>query len=167
MHPDQKAKLDPAIVNRPAWRAGGGPTVPGGPGSPEGGVKSRYNNSSVRAKVDTGLSKPSQPTQGPGEAHGHIAVDFEKLLSSCREKCELSDLSDLLDPEKNKEFEYVFVTDTDGKQHVVNKHDLIKQLHQAKNGGGMLGSYVSHPPQPMTVPTILSEPPVASSVTIS
>ena len=85
-------------------------------------------------------------------------------MTSCREKCELSDLNDLLDPEKNKEYEYVFVTDIDGKQHVVNKYDLIKQLHQAKNGGGMLGSYVSHPPPPMIVPPILAEPPVAPAV---
>jgi len=41
--------------DRPAWRGGGGPTVPGGPGSPDAAVKPRYNNSSVRAKVDTGL----------------------------------------------------------------------------------------------------------------
>ena len=51
---EQKAKLE-KNGERPAWRAGGGAA---GPGSPEATAKSRYNNPSVRAKVDTGLQKP-------------------------------------------------------------------------------------------------------------
>lgn len=46
---------DPNAKDRPAWRAGGGPPLPG-PG--EGG-KNRYNNTNIRAKVDTGLARPA------------------------------------------------------------------------------------------------------------
>ena len=48
---------------------------------------------------------------------------------------DLKNLGDLLDPEKNKDFEYLFVTDSDGKIHVVNKELLIKSFHTAKGGG--------------------------------
>lgn len=34
---------------------------------------------------------------------------------------ELNNLGDLLDPSKNKDFDYLFVTDTDGKIQIVNK----------------------------------------------
>lgn len=78
---------------------------------------------------------------------------------NCQEKCELNNLQDLLDPVKNREFEYVFVTDSDGKQHVVSKHDLIRQLQQAKsatgppianqpNGGPIIGEQVANPQPP-------------------
>ena len=48
---------------------------------------------------------------------------------------DLKNLGDLLDPEKNKDFEYLFVTDSDGKIHVVNKELLIKSFHTVKGGG--------------------------------
>jgi hypothetical protein len=52
------------------------------------------------------------------------ASDLDKVGN--KDKNELNDLSDLLDPEKNKEYDFVFVTDSEGKQHVVSKNDLIR-----------------------------------------
>ena len=42
-------------------------------------------------------------------------VQMASLMRDFKDKNELNDLNDLLDPEKNKEYEYVFVTDSEGK----------------------------------------------------
>jgi len=39
---------------------------------------------------------------------------------------DLNNFSDFLDAEKNKDFEYLFVTDSDGKIRVVNKQIVIQ-----------------------------------------
>ena len=51
---DKKAKLDPSMQGRPAWRAGGGPT---GPQSSVTTQKPLFDKTNIRSKVDTGLQK--------------------------------------------------------------------------------------------------------------
>ena len=46
-------------------------------------------------------------------------------MASANDVKDLKNLGDLLDPEKNKDFEYLFVTDSDGKTQIVNKQVLI------------------------------------------
>ena len=38
---------------------------------------------------------------------------------------DIKNLGDLLDPEKTKDFDYLFVTDSDSNIQIVHKHDLI------------------------------------------